>query len=84
MPNKFHTSNHTPQAGGVYQDSGNNKVEVKGIRHGLVYFEVLYTDDFRKSEMEDRIECLPLKTFTNRQTGFQCLSATGKPQPRLW
>jgi len=71
------------RVGGIWHDSQDNKVEIKAIRNGKVYFEILELPDHQPKNMpngtvrimpmEDRIECLPVDTFIAQATGFDCM-----------
>ena len=68
----------------IWHDSQDNKVQVKRIYRGKVWFEILELPDHQPQNMpkgsvrilpmEDRIECMPLETFIARPTGFDCMS----------
>jgi hypothetical protein len=80
--------------GGIWHDCFDNKVEIKRIADGKVWFEILELVDHQPKKlpdgavrimpMEDRIESMKIGNFIATPTGFDCMSEFGRPRNKLW
>ncbi len=81
------------KVGGIWHDAHDNKVEIKRIAYGKVWFEILELVDHQPQKlpdgavrimpMEDRVESMRVESFIAKATGFDCMSETGRPMRRL-